>query len=781
MMAKDEAVALLLDVAGITKEAYKSENPTRSQWPPPAAYELAVECGLLPITLTITAQLVRSWGKGWEKAVLPLLKEEHGAGSGRGATTVEARIIGAGLKSLKGEDAPAIKTLFEMFAVTQEDFVHPMAVIELLWRSYCTLSTEAAGGLSARLKVRQWTQVLIDQSLLLGSSSKGVHVHDIVLTCLRGTQSASDLRVLQKRVVEGMVASSIERTAATGRGFQDTGSTAKGFDGEEVDWYVCNVASYHVKQSTDPSLLLVENEDLKRLLLLEDEMLMRAAAVAVGQADLESLLAHYKAAEEWVSAARIARAISAVSGTRSDRVKHARAALVLLEQGGSESIEAQQLELDIRGSLQFSMAHGPEKKQNGARMQALMAQNKSLQVDSLGLYFVFMFTRLYALFGLHPKLWDAGKIATQDTVREGLRLMINEGMLLLAKAVEESVGARKECIRIGYELVVGCIQCMSFRSTDETAGMHQQLLEVKWGDDGSILVAACMDYRFDRHFMISQGIGSRDDLYLSKPHAQGTAECSGNVQQMVQLFEKQQGDMREFIKRGVPGLELPLYCMCTAFSFTGSDFKALHPFGKDLLTLFGSCEGQCTDPSDCEGWYESADFSALVAQYPGYSSKDGLHHMFLKSYFISTNEATLSLSLASIGASNFDLSWLVSLPAPDDPTLHDGLTFQRFTNLRVLIAEVLEWQGRYKEAIRCANSHSSILRSSTHAHFFTSPFLFNRSYAVAELQDQFNFNTSSKVRAGRVIGRCHAAWEIMHSRCRHSTQQSSWQGVGASF
>jgi hypothetical protein len=34
--------------------------------------------------------------------------------------------------------------------------------------------------------------------------------------------------------------------------------------------------------------------------------------------------------------------------------------------------------------------------------------------------------------------------------------------------------------------------------------------------------------------------------------------------------------------------------------------------------------------------------------------------------------------------------------------------------------------------------------------------LFDRSSAVAELQDQFNFNASSKVRAGRVIGRCHA-------------------------
>ena len=87
MMGKDEAVVLMLDVAGITKGAYQGENPG-SLWPPPAAYELATECGLLPITLTITAQLVRSWGKGWEEAVLPLLREEHGAGSARGAIPI---------------------------------------------------------------------------------------------------------------------------------------------------------------------------------------------------------------------------------------------------------------------------------------------------------------------------------------------------------------------------------------------------------------------------------------------------------------------------------------------------------------------------------------------------------------------------------------------------------------------------------------------------------------------------------------------------------------------
>ena len=241
VMGKDEAVVLLLDVANIDKAAYLASH-AGAAWPPRAAYEIAAECGLLPMTLSITAQVVKSWGDGWEEAVLPLLKQEHG--SGRAPSTAEERIIGAGLKSLKGEDAGSIEELFRMFAVTQEDFVHPMAVIELLWQSCCTEAASKGGaniGLSARLKVRQWTQLLIDQSLLLGSSSKGVHLHDIVLTYLRGTRSATELQALQQRVVEGLVAASAGRTERRGgvsrtRGARRRLSTARRSTGTCAMW-----------------------------------------------------------------------------------------------------------------------------------------------------------------------------------------------------------------------------------------------------------------------------------------------------------------------------------------------------------------------------------------------------------------------------------------------------------------------------------------------------------------------------------------------------------------
>jgi hypothetical protein len=107
-----------------------------------------------------------------------------------------------------------------------------------------------------------------------------------------------------------------------------------------------------------------------------------------------------------------------------------------------------------------------------------------------------------------------------------------------------------------------------------------------------------------------------------------------------------------------------------------------------------------------------------------------------------------------MGNCNLDLSWLDDLPAAADPKLHCGCTASYgFVNLRVQIAEVLEWQGRHKEATRCENIYYFACAIMCVTYFC----LCNHSFAVAELQADFNFSASSKVRAGRVLGRCHAA------------------------
>jgi hypothetical protein len=314
------------------------------------------------------------------------------------------------------------------------------------------------------------------------------------------------------------------------------------------------------------------------------------------------------------------------------------------------------------------------------------------------------------------------------------------------------------------------------------AEMHHQLLEVKWGNDGSALSASWMEYRFDRHFMISQGIGCRMDVCWYMPTGRGVAEYCGDVQQMVQIHEKQLGAMQSFIKRGVPGLELALHFFFVASSCTGLGLKALHPFGKGVLALMESCEGRCSDPSECEEWYGSAEWGACCARFgDGRSSKDGLHHMWLKPTVVTTLQAILSLCLASVGSSNFDLTWLDNLPAADDSKLHDGVVAgHSFANVRVLIAEVLEWQGRHKEAIRC-RTHMFVLITIQSCVLTPSP-LFNCT--VLQLPNCKRSSTSTQRRRceqGMFSADATLRWGSTPSRCRHSMQLSSWQGAGASY
>jgi hypothetical protein len=221
-----------------------------------------------------------------------------------------------------------------------------------------------------------------------------------------------------------------------------------------------------------------------------------------------------------------------------------------------------------------------------------------------------------------------------------------------------------------------------------------------------------MAYRFDRHWLIAQGLTAGYDTIISQEYAQHVAEHCGDVQQMVQLYEKQLGTIRELLKSGMPDIGLGVFCTYAASSCTGLELSVLHPFGKDMAALLESCEGQYTDPEDCKECYQSSDWKAYVSRYvEGYSSKDGLHHVMLKPTIISTLQAILSLSLASAGTTNFSLSWLDDLPSADDPKLHDCMVVcGGMVNTRPLIAEVLEWQGRYMEAIRCVNPSMLCLR-----------------------------------------------------------------------
>ena len=97
------------------------------------------------------------------------------------------------------------------------------------------------------------------------------------LQYLRKQLSKDEMRAEQRKVVEGMMAASRERT------FFDTGSTAKAFDGEEIDWYACNVGSFHVRAAMDPSVEVTEDEQVCRRASVFKGVASSLAKMAVGQ------------------------------------------------------------------------------------------------------------------------------------------------------------------------------------------------------------------------------------------------------------------------------------------------------------------------------------------------------------------------------------------------------------------------------------------------------------------------------------------------------------------
>jgi hypothetical protein len=127
-----------------------------------------------------------------------------------------------------------------------------------------------------------------------------------------------------------------------------------------------------------------------------------------------------------------------------------------------------------------------------------------------------------------------------------------------------------------------------------------------------------------------------------------------------------------------------------------------------------------------EGYRSSAEWTFF--RKISKSSADGLSHTTPEHAMVAMIRALLSFS---VDARNVDLSWLDDLLPADATTLYDISVYVTIpTTARVLVAEVFEQQGRPADAIR---------------------------FAQTDLQDYHNFSIVSKVRAGRVLGRCHAA------------------------
>ena len=66
-----------------------------------------------------------------------------------------------------------------------------------------------------------------------------------------------------------------------------------------------NAGPFHVKNSMDPSLELVNEKCLLQCLLQADAVLQRVAAVTIGADQCKALLAHFIAADSKFAAAKV--------------------------------------------------------------------------------------------------------------------------------------------------------------------------------------------------------------------------------------------------------------------------------------------------------------------------------------------------------------------------------------------------------------------------------------------------------------------------------------------
>ena len=119
---------MLMDIGQIDEAEYRAQNPN-TDFPPRAALRIASECGNLPLMITLAGKMIRQWGSLWAdidggKGVLSVLQKDNmglmrkRANSAKQfshtlsekmGNTLEQRIIGSALDSIRGDDADFVK------------------------------------------------------------------------------------------------------------------------------------------------------------------------------------------------------------------------------------------------------------------------------------------------------------------------------------------------------------------------------------------------------------------------------------------------------------------------------------------------------------------------------------------------------------------------------------------------------------------------------------------------------------------------------------------------
>jgi hypothetical protein len=261
--------------------------------------------------------------------------------------------------------------------------------------------------------------------------------------------------------------------------------------------------------------------------------------------------------------------------------------------------------------------------------------------------------------------------------------------------------------------------------TEECVALFQAATDEHWGADCSKLMKAVSIENFDRHFQIARSIALKMHMLLWIQIELWAVEKTGNVQDCIEINDQKTRSMESYMRAAPPAFAEVILSLFARASFVGVEAHHQHLQPRRDLSRFFEYAG-INNVQQAEEGYRSSTESGYCRS-GSKSSADGLTHLYPEHALVSHIRAVLSFSVA---ARTVELSWLDDLPPADATTLHCTALSALFVTSRVLIAEVFEQQGRHADAIR---------------------------FAQADLQDYHNLNVLTKVRAGRVLGRCHAA------------------------
>ena len=270
LLEPDDAASLLLEVAG--------EEITVLDGGKELLYKACELCGHLPLMLSIAGSMLAQYGEGLNEEFLALLQDDTEVTmrigeQGDELVDLEDRLINSSLRSYTARDKAEVERLFYYLAILPEDVPLTMTVLKAL-----SPHLEGSNQKHPGRKLRSWVTALIHLSLLKGSITDGIYMHDIVRHFCQSKVGEEQLRANHKLCVDLLLSA----RSGDPKAFEAAGGAAPG----GLSYYCHSYLSYHIREALEDSTNIESCENnswLSTHLLTEPDMIALASfGIAVG-------------------------------------------------------------------------------------------------------------------------------------------------------------------------------------------------------------------------------------------------------------------------------------------------------------------------------------------------------------------------------------------------------------------------------------------------------------------------------------------------------------------